>query len=79
MKEKGNNIDFTLSSSFDLAWHRGVGPDTVQVAEAHVGEALAGTPGIKGPGEAEDHPGEGREPHGDDAHHHGVHDIAIAY
>ena len=60
-----------------MAWHGGVGPHRVQVAEAHVGEALASTPFVERPGEAKDQPSDGREPHGDDAHHHGVDDITV--
>ena len=70
----------TCSPAFrNLAWHRGVGPNSVEVPEAHVREALACPPFIEAPGEAEDQPGKGRQAHGDYAHHHGVDDITIAY
>ena len=55
--------------------HGGVRPHLVlEVAEADVGPAP-----VKGPREAHDQPRERRESHGDDRHHHRVHDVAVAY
>ena len=55
-----------LKDSKCQAGHGSAGPDHVQVAEAHICEALARTPLIEGPAEAEHQPSDGREPHGND-------------
>ena len=67
----------SLNFCSKTAWHGGSGPHCVKVAESDVREALPCTPLIEGPAEAEHQPSDSRQAHGNDAHHHCVHDVVV--